>query len=64
MLPVLAIQGVDDEYGTQRQVDTICAGVSGPSHGVMVPDCAHIPHLQAPEAVLAEMAGFLERLPK
>ena len=61
--PVLAIQGEQDEYGTPDQVQAILLGVSGPSQGLLVPNCGHVPHLQARDTVLAAIARFLrERL--
>lgn len=47
--PVLALQGEQDEYGTQAQVAAIEAFCSGPVRSVMIPQCGHEPHFQAPE---------------
>jgi pimeloyl-ACP methyl ester carboxylesterase len=58
--PVLAIQGEDDEFGTPDQVRAILEGVSGPAEAMLVPGCAHVPHLQARDPVLARMARFIE----
>lgn len=60
--PVLVLQGEDDEYGSIAQVRAICEGVSGRSKSVVLPGCAHVPHHQAREAVLAEMARFVAYL--
>ena len=57
--PVLAAQGEDDEYGTARQVESIVAGVAGWARALMLPDCRHIPHLQASERLLPPMAAFI-----
>jgi pimeloyl-ACP methyl ester carboxylesterase len=57
--PALVMQGHDDEYGTSAQVRTIAAGVSGPVATLLIPDCAHVPHHQARERVLAEMGRFI-----
>jgi pimeloyl-ACP methyl ester carboxylesterase len=57
--PVLAIQGEDDEYGSKDQVRAILQGVSGPVEGLLLPGCAHVPHLQAREPVLARMTQFV-----
>jgi pimeloyl-ACP methyl ester carboxylesterase len=57
--PVLAIQGKDDPYGTPAQVDAISRQVSGPSSGLIIPDCGHIPHFQAREVVIQAMADFI-----
>lgn len=62
--PVLAIQGEDDEFGTARQLEAICAGVSGPCRSRLIATCGHIPHHQARSAVLAEMSAFIGDLPR
>ena len=59
--PVLMIQGLQDEYGSVRQLDAIKAGRA--DRGIlMLDDCAHSPHRDQPEAVLAAVATFVERL--
>ena len=58
--PVLAIQGENDECATPDQVRAILEGVSGPAEAMLVPGCAHVPHLQARDPVLARMARFIE----
>lgn len=60
--PVLIIQGENDEYGSPDQVTGIRDGASGPTETALIPDCGHIPHLQAPEATLNRMADFIRRL--
>lgn len=60
--PVLAIQGRDDEYGTPAQVEAIVTGVSGPAEPLIIANCGHVPHHQAREKVLAEMARFILNL--
>jgi len=55
---VLAIQGLDDEYGTVAQLDRIARGVRD-FHRVELADCRHSPHRDQPEAVLAATADFL-----
>jgi len=56
--PVLAIQGVDDEYGTMEQIDRIEHGVRD-FHRLEVEHCGHSPQRDQPEAVLAAVAAFL-----
>ena len=60
--PTLIVQGADDEYATRAQVDAIAAGVSGPKEILWLADCAHAPHHQARETVLANAARFIERV--
>jgi len=62
--PVLAIQGEDDQYGTPAQVHAITNRVAGPSQGLLIPGCAHVPHFQAREKVLAEVTTFVQGLVK
>jgi pimeloyl-ACP methyl ester carboxylesterase len=57
--PVLALQGVDDEYGSPDQIRAITEGVSGPVEGLLLTGCAHVPHFQAPEPALAAMTRFI-----
>lgn len=58
--PVLLIQGVDDQYGTAAQVEAIARQVSGPAEILMLPDCAHSPHLSnQKDAALSAIAGFV-----
>jgi pimeloyl-ACP methyl ester carboxylesterase len=59
-VPVLAIQGADDEYGTSAQVDAIVRGTGGNARALLLPRCGHSPHRELPERCLEEMAGFVE----
>lgn len=60
--PLQIVQGEKDEYGTLAQVDAIATGVSGRTETLIIPDCAHSPHLQAAEAALHGMAVFIGTL--
>ena len=59
--PVLAIQGVDDEYGTMEQVRRIEAGVADVEL-LPLQRCRHSPHRDQPDAVLAAIARFVDRV--
>ncbi|MBK8173950.1 MAG: alpha/beta hydrolase [Rhodospirillales bacterium] len=61
--PVLAMQGVDDHYGTSAQVEAIVAGVSGPAEPLMLTDAGHSPHLEQPEALIAAISRYVASLP-
>lgn len=61
-LPLLVIQGEDDEYGTARQYEAIRAQVSGPCEVSVLPDCKHSPHKDQPDAVLDLMTRFIARV--
>lgn len=58
-VPVLLIQGADDQYGTREQLRKIEAGCRGPVRAVMIEGCGHSPHLDQPERVLEVMKGFV-----
>ncbi|QQS10619.1 MAG: alpha/beta hydrolase [Rhodospirillales bacterium] len=61
-VPVQAIQGEDDEYGSELQLGLIAGKVSGYCETRLLPDCGHSPHLQQPERTLAEIARFIAPL--
>lgn len=58
--PVLAIQGLTDQYGTEKQLELIKASVSGKVKTVLLPTCGHHPHLELPNQVVSEIQQFLE----
>lgn len=57
--PVLAIQGLNDQYGTPAQVHAIVDGVSGPARALLVEACGHSPHLDAETAVTEAVCALL-----
>ena len=59
--PVLLIQGADDQYGTLAQIETIARQVRGPAEQLILPDCAHSPHVDQKEATLEAIARFARR---
>ncbi|MCU0896790.1 MAG: alpha/beta hydrolase [Burkholderiales bacterium] len=61
-VPILAIQGEDDEYGTMRQIDAIAAQARGPVELVKLPNCGHSPHRDQPDATLAALSRFVAEL--
>lgn len=60
--PLQVIQGENDEYGTLAQVDAIVRAASGRTETLIIPACAHSPHLQAREITLEGMAAFIASL--
>jgi pimeloyl-ACP methyl ester carboxylesterase len=56
--PLLAIQGVDDEYGTLAQIDRIERGART-MRRLELAACGHAPHRDQPGAVLTATADFL-----
>ena len=61
-VPVLLIQGADDQYGTLEQVRKVEAGCQGPVRTILLADCGHSPHLDQPERALAAMKEFVGKL--
>lgn len=60
--PVLAIQGVNDEYGTMAQIEAIAAQVAGACEVVKLDACGHSPHRDQHDATLAAVARFVARV--
>ncbi len=60
--PVLAVQGTDDPYGTVAHVQAVHDGATGPVR-LLVLDCGHAPHLEAPEPTTDALLAFLAKLP-
>jgi pimeloyl-ACP methyl ester carboxylesterase len=60
--PLLIVQGKDDEYGTEKQIEAIQRGVRGPAEVVLLPECGHSPHRDKPEETLRAMADFVLRV--
>ena len=62
-VPVLAMQGADDQYGTPAQVEAIARQVSGPAEALLLPGAGHSPHLDQPDAVIAAISRFVRGRP-
>ena len=60
--PVLAIQGIDDQYGTVEQVNAVARGVKGPFEKLLLDNCMHAPHRDQEADTLAAMVGFITTL--
>ena len=58
--PILAIQGLDDQYGTMAQVQAIARQCRGPVEVLSLPDCRHSPQRDQPDEVLAAIAKFVQ----
>jgi pimeloyl-ACP methyl ester carboxylesterase len=57
-VPMLLIQGRDDEYGTLAQLDAIEARVQGPVSRLVLDDCGHSPHRDHEATVIEAIAAF------
>ena len=62
-LPVLVVQGADDEYGTLAQVDAIERGVKGPFTRLVLTRCGHSPQRDRPAETIAAIGELLRSLP-
>jgi len=62
--PILAIQGVDDEYGTMAQIEVIAskAIVTTGVELLKLADCRHSPHRDQPVAVINAIARFADQI--
>jgi pimeloyl-ACP methyl ester carboxylesterase len=58
VVPILAIQGEDDEYATMEQIDRIDRQARDVNL-LKLADCRHSPHKDQPEAVIGAVAGFV-----
>jgi pimeloyl-ACP methyl ester carboxylesterase len=56
--PLLAIQGLDDEYGTLEQIRGIARRVPQ-AQLLEIPRCGHSPHKDQPEAVIEAVKKFI-----
>lgn len=61
-IPVLGIQGAEDEYGTLAQLEEIEGRIYAPFEKVVLENCRHAPHLDQPQATLAAVREFYARL--
>ncbi len=61
-VPVLALQGEADQYGTRAQIDVVAERVPGPVETALLPDCRHAPFLDQPDRTLDLVGGFARRL--
>jgi len=63
-VPVLIVQGEDDQYGTERQIEVAQEECYCPVETALLPNVRHSPHKDAPDRALAVIAGFVNRLLK
>lgn len=61
-VPVLAIQGRDDHYGSLRQLEVLAERCRGPVEQLVLEQCGHSPHRDRPEATRAAIVAFARRL--
>ncbi|MCR4033647.1 MULTISPECIES: alpha/beta fold hydrolase [Flavobacterium] len=59
-VPLLFIQGENDEYGTLNQVEKTISLVNGKSEKYIIPNTGHTPHKEVPELVLEKVSAFIK----
>ena len=60
--PVLAMQGMEDQYGTDAQIKVVSEKCRMPVEVAMLPGVQHSPHREAPDVAVAKIADFVARL--
>ena len=61
-VPILIVQGADDQYGTIKQVEAAEQECYCPVETAILPGVRHSPHRDAPEVTLQTAAAFINRL--
>ncbi len=61
-VPILIVQGENDQYGTLKQVETAQQECFCPVEAAILPGIRHDPCREAPELTLNTVAGFINRL--
>lgn len=61
-VPILIVQGADDQYGTIRQIVVAQEECYCPVEAALLPGVKHSPHREAADATLAAVASFANRL--
>jgi len=58
--PLLAVQGLDDEYGTLEQIHGIARRLPQ-TRLLELPDCRHSPHRDQPDALIEAVVAFIQQ---
>lgn len=61
-IPVLAIQGADDQYGTMAQINEIENRIYSPLDVEIIADCKHSPHIEKSNQTLEIIEEYCARL--
>jgi pimeloyl-ACP methyl ester carboxylesterase len=61
-VPILIIQGEDDQYGTLRQIEVAEEACYCPVESVILPRTRHVLHREAPNATMDAIVDFTTRL--
>ncbi len=63
-VPLLVIQGRDDQYASAEHAACVAAKSSGYARVEIIANCAHVPHIEAQAIVLQLMADFIAQIPQ
>jgi pimeloyl-ACP methyl ester carboxylesterase len=61
-VPMLIVQGENDQYGTVQQIEVAQQECYCPVEVALLPDTRHAPYRESPEATLRAIADFTNRL--
>lgn len=61
-VPLLVIQGKDDQYGTIDQVNSIVSKSSGRAESLLIDGCGHSPYNDAPDVMIDEIVKFIDKI--
>ena len=61
-IPVLAIQGTADPYGSLAQIEEIATRIYSPFESLILKDCGHAPHQERPLETVEAITEFCVRL--
>ena len=62
-VPMLLVQGLEDEYGTIAQLDEIRSAARGSRvDTLLLAECGHAPHRERPQVTLGAIAAFVKSL--
>jgi pimeloyl-ACP methyl ester carboxylesterase len=61
-VPMLIVQGQDDQYGTLAHIERAESDTYCPVEALVLEACGHAPHLDQPEATLDAVAAFVHRV--
>ncbi|MGB1249457.1 MAG: alpha/beta fold hydrolase [Candidatus Promineifilaceae bacterium] len=60
--PTLVIQGKDDHYGTEAQVEAIVKGIGDSAESLLIDNCAHTPHREQRAITETAMQTYIYQL--
>ena len=61
-VPILIVQGENDQYGTLKQIEVAREQCFCPVEAAILPGIRHIPYREAPELTVETVAAFINRL--